>query len=184
MAKLLISPLLILGLLSPITAKAEVYNALCDISQSTLTNDDSSIEVSNCQITLSEEGFSGPTDFIPKDYISQWYSVRQDDNLLLGVAGAAGGTYTGAVVGIAVCGASVGILCIPALLGGVYGGGRLGSQTGQGRNFLFSVIGQNSAGITVAQNFRMLKRKSSKKLKKELSEITGLKMGQVKIIGE
>ena len=97
MVKLLISPLLIVGLLSPVATKAEVYNALCDIDQSTSSNDDSSIEVSNCQITLSEEGFLGPTDFIPKDNISQWYSVRQEDNLLLGVAGAAGGTYTGAV---------------------------------------------------------------------------------------
>ena len=104
MPQLLISPLLILGLLFPVATKAEVYNALCDVSQSTSINYDSSIEVSNCQITLSEEGFSGPTDFIPKDSISQWYSVRQEDNLLLGVAGAAGGTYTGAVVGISVAG--------------------------------------------------------------------------------
>ena len=162
MAKLLISPLIIVGLLCPFATKAEVYNALCDVSKPTSSNDDLSIEVSNCQITLSEEGFSGPTDFIPKDSISQWYSVRQEDNLLLGVAGAAGGTYTGAVVGIAVCGASAGILCIPALLGGVYGGGRLGSQVGEGRNFLFSVIGQNSERRTFAQNFRTRKRKIPK----------------------
>ena len=178
------SPLLIVGLLSPVVTKAEVYNALCDVSQPTSSVDDSSIEVSECQITLSEEGFLGPTDFIPKDNISQWYSVRQDDNLLLGVAGAAGGTYTGAFVGLAVCGASAGVLCIPALLGGVYGGGRLGSQVGQGKNFLFSVIGQNSEGSTVAQNFRTLKRTTSKKLKKELAKISGLKMGQVKIIAK
>jgi len=184
MAKLLISPLIILGLLSPVSTNAEVYNALCDVNQSTSSHDDSNIEVSNCHITLSEEGFSGPTDFIPKENISQWYSVRQEDNLLLGVAGTAGGTYTGAVVGIAVCGASAGILCIPALLGGVYGGGRLGSQAGKGKNYLFSVIGQNSEGNTVAQNFRTLKRKTSKKLKKELYEITGLKMGQVKNVGK
>ena len=184
MAKLLISPLLIVGLLSPVATNAEVYNALCDVSQFTSSNDNSSIEVSNCLITLSEEGFAGPTDFIPKDSISQWYSVRKEDNLLLSVAGAAGGTYTGAVVGIAVCGASAGILCIPALLGGVYGGGRLGSQIGKGKNFLFSVIGQNSEGITVAQNFRMLNRTTSKKLKKELAEVSGLKMGQVKYIGK
>ena len=184
MSKLLITPLLIVGLFSPIATKAEVYNALCDVNKSTLSNDVSSIEVSNCKITLSDEGFLGPTDFIPKDSISQWYSVRQEDNLLLGVAGAAGGTYTGAVVGIAVCGASIGILCIPALLGGVYGGGRLGSQVGEGKNFLFSVIGHNSEGSTVAQHFRTLKRKTSKKLKKELAEISGLKMGQVRILGK
>ncbi len=54
---------------------------------------------------------------------------------------------------VAVCCASAGILCIPAFLGSVYGGGRLGSQVGKGKNFLFSVIGQNSEGSTVAQNF-------------------------------
>ena len=165
MSKLLISPLLIVGLLSPVATKARVYNALCDVSQSPLSEDDSSIEEVNCQITLSQEGFSGPVDYIPKDNISQWYSVRQEDNLLLGVAGAAGGTYTGAFVGLAVCGASAGVLCIPALLGGVYGGGRLGSQAGKGKIFLISVIGQNSEGRTVAQNFRLVKRKTSKKLK-------------------
>ena len=130
MVNLLISPLLIVGLLSPIATKVEVYNALCDVSHSTSSNDDlnkydSSIYVINCQITLSEEGFLGPIDFIPKDNISQWYSLRQKDNLFLGVAGvagAAGGTYTAAFVGIPVCGASAGALCIPALLGGVYGG--------------------------------------------------------------
>ncbi len=68
----------------------------------------------------------------------QWYSVRQEDNLLLGDAGAACGTYTGVVVAIAVCGASAEILCIPALLGGGYGGCLLGSQVGEGNNFLFS----------------------------------------------
>ena len=184
MVKLLISPLLIVGLFSSIATKAEVYNALCDLSQSTSNVDDSSIEVSECQITLSQEGFLGPTDFIPKDNISQWYSVRQEDNLLLGVAGAAGGTYTGAYLGLVVCGASAGVLCIPVLLGGIYGGGRVGSQVGQGKNFLFSVIGQNAEGMTVAQNFRTLKRTTSKKLKKELTEISGLRMGQVKIIGK
>ena len=70
------------------------------------------------------------------------------------------------------------------MLGGVYGGGRLGSQVGKGQNFSFSVIGQNSEGSTVAHNFRTLKRTISKKLKKELAEISGLKMGQVKIIGK
>ena len=184
MVKLLISPLLIVGLLPPVAIKAEVYNALCDVSQSTPSLDDYRIEVSECQITLSEEGFLGPTDFIAKDNISQWYSVRQEDNLLLGVAGAAGGTYGGAFVGLAVCSASAGVLCIPALLGGVYGGRRLGSKVGRGKNFLFSVIGKNSEGSTVAQNFRTIKRTTSKKLKKELAEISGLKLGQIKIIGK
>ena len=70
MVKLFISPLLIIGLLSPVSTKAEVYKALCDVSQSTSINADPSIEVSNYQATLSDEGFSGPTDFIPKETIS------------------------------------------------------------------------------------------------------------------
>ena len=166
MVKLLISPLLIVGLLSPVATKAEVYNALCDIDQSTSSNDDSSIEVSNCQITLSEEGFLGPTDFIPKDNISQWYSVRQEDNLLLGVAGAAGGTYTGAFVGIAVCGASAGILFIPALLGGVYRGGRLGSQVGKGKNFLFQSLVRILKEAPLLRTLEFLKGKLPKNLKR------------------
>ena len=51
-------------------------------------------------------------------------------------------------------------------------------------NFLFLVIGKNSEGSKVAQNFRTLKRTTSKKLKKELAVISGLKMGQVKYIGK
>mgnify|MGYP004413789355 CR=1 FL=1 len=66
-----------------------------------VTNDYWTIVVSNCHNTLSEDVFSGATDFIPKDNISQWYLVRQDGNLLLGVVGAAVGTYTGAFVGTA-----------------------------------------------------------------------------------
>ncbi len=56
---------------------------------------------------------------------------------------------------------------------------RLGSQVGEGNNFLFSVIFQNSEGSTVAQNFRTLKRKTSKKLKKDLVEIKGKKCGKL-----
>ena len=53
MAKLLIT-LLIFGLLVSIALKAEVYDALCDVSQFTSSKIDSNIEVVNCQITLSE----------------------------------------------------------------------------------------------------------------------------------
>ena len=48
MSKLLITPLLIVGLLSPIATKAEIYNALCDVSQFSSSDDDVSIEVSIC----------------------------------------------------------------------------------------------------------------------------------------
>ena len=80
--------------------------------------------------------------------------------------------------------ASVGILCIPVLIGGVYEEGRLGSKSGEGENCLFLAILHNSEGITGAQNFKTLKRKTFKKLKKQLAEISVFKMGQVKIIGK
>ena len=73
-------------------------------------------------------------------------------------------------------------MCIPALLGGIYSGGRLESQAGKGKIF-FTVIGENTEGNTVAQSFRFINRKTLKKFKKELSEITGLRMGQVKSSG-
>ena len=133
MSRLIISSLLITGLTIPIASHAEIFNALCDESNTSNNKNNSTIQVNNCQINLSEEGFKGPIAFIPKKNISQWYSVRQDDNLLVGVAGTAGGTYAGAFAGIAACGASGGVLCIPALLGGIYGGGRLGSQAGKGK---------------------------------------------------
>ncbi len=47
-----------------------------------------------------------PTDLVPKGSISKWYSLRQEDNVLLGVAGAAGCIYAGAAVGIAIWGKS------------------------------------------------------------------------------
>ena len=182
MPRLIISSLIVTGLTIPIASHAEIFNALCDEINTPNNKNSSTIQVNNCQINLSKEGFKGPIAFIPKRNISQWYSVRQDDNLLIGVAGTAGGTYAGAFAGIAACGASGGVLCIPALLGGIYGGGRLGSQAGKGKNFFFTVIGENSKGNTVVQSFRFINRKTSKKFKKELSEITGLKMGQVNLV--
>ena len=80
------------------------------------------------------------------------------------------------------CAATAGVLCIPVLLGGVYGGGRIGSQIGRGKNSIFSVIGQDSNGKKIVESFRLINRNTSKKLKKELFKITGLQMGQVKVI--
>tara|TARA_Y100001968_G_scaffold67390_1_gene58297 strand:- start:1444 stop:1611 length:168 start_codon:yes stop_codon:yes gene_type:complete len=54
------------------------------------------------------------------------------------VSGATACNYIGAVDGIAVWGQSAGILFISILFGGVYGGGRLGSQIGEGRISYFS----------------------------------------------
>ena len=46
-----------------------VYNTLRDVFQPWSGNDDTSIEVSYYQTTLSEEGFSRSNDLIPKDNI-------------------------------------------------------------------------------------------------------------------
>ena len=120
MSRLIISTLLITGLTIPIASHAEIFNALCDDNITNKNKNNSTILVTNCQISLSEAGFKGPVAFIPKRNISQWYAFRQDDNLLVGVAGTAGGTYEGAFAGMAVCGASGGVLCNLALLGGIY----------------------------------------------------------------
>jgi len=162
----IISSLLIVGLTAPIASNADIYNALCDENISYSNTDSSTIKVANCQITLSEDGFIGPIDFIPKDNISQWYSVREDDSLLLGVIGTAGDSYARAVAGVVACGASAGILCVPALLGGVYGVGLLGSQAGKGENFFFSVIDQNSQGNTLLRVLDSSIGKLQKNLKK------------------
>ena len=63
----------------------------------------------------------------------------------------------------------------PALLGGVYGGGGLGTQAGKGKNFLFSVTGQNSEGFTFTQSFRLVKRKTLKNLKRNYLRLPVLK---------
>ena len=77
---------------------------------------------------------------------------------------------------------ALGVLCILALLGGLYGGGYLGLQVGQGKNFLFSAIGQNTEGSIVAQNLRTIKWTTSKIYNRKLADISWLKMGQVKLL--
>ena len=56
--------------MSPIATKVEVYNALCDLGQTSSNDGDESVEVSNCEIFFIGEGFSVPNDFIPTDNIS------------------------------------------------------------------------------------------------------------------
>ena len=166
MAKQIISPLLIVGLFSPIATKAEVYNALCDVSQSTSSKDDSSIEVFDCQITLSEEGFSGPTDFIPKDSISQWYSLRQEDNLLYGLAGAAGGTYTGAAGSALQYMLQVKEYCVYQLyLGACMEAEDWDLKRGKEKNFLFSVIAKILSEALLLKILQRLKGKLTRNLK-------------------
>ncbi len=60
--------------------------------------------------------------------------VRRDDNLTLDVGGTTGVLYAGVITGVAVCFAGGGILCIPAMHGGV----RLGSQAGKEQFLILS----------------------------------------------
>ncbi len=65
--------------------------------------------------------------------------IQSDKKIIFSsVSGATACNYIGAVDGIAVWGQSAGILFISILFGGVYGGGRLGSQIGEGRISYFS----------------------------------------------
>ena len=73
--------------------------------------------------------------FYPWWKISQWYSLQQEDNTPLGFACVTCGPYTGAFVGLAVCGANAGVLCVHVIFDDEYWGGRLGSRVGKGKNF-------------------------------------------------
>ena len=152
------------GLLSPTAAIADKYDALCN------KND--------CQITINESGLEGPQGFIAKERITQWYIGGEEYNLALGAAGGAAGGTAG--IGAAVVACYTGVLCPIALAAGVFGGGKLGSRLGKGKNVFFTVMGQNDDGSNYAQSFRFINKKTAKKLQKELIKFTGLQMGEVR----
>ena len=74
------------------------------------------------------------------------------------------------------------MFCPVALAAGVYGGGKVGSKLGKGKNFFFTVMGQNDDGSNYVQSFRFLNKKRAKKLQKELIKLSSLQMGEVKVI--
>ena len=74
------------------------------------------------------------------------------------------------------------MFCPDPLAAGVYGGGKVGSKLGKGKNFFFTVMGQNDDGSNYVQSFRFLNKKRAKKLQKELIKLSSLKMGEVKVI--
>ena len=154
------------GLLSPIAAIADTYDALCN-------NND-------CQITINESGLAGPQGFIAKEKITQWYTGGDEYNLALGATGGAAGGTVGLAVGTAAC--MTGVFCPVALAVGVFGGGKTGARLGKGKNFFFTVMGQQDDGSNYVQSFRFLNKKTAKKFQKELIKFTGLQMGQVKTI--
>ena len=153
-------------LLAPTVSFADTYDTLCSDNE--------------CEITINEFGLSGPNGFIRNDKISQWYTGGEEYNLALGAAGSAVGGTVGLAAGTAAC--FTGVLCPVALAAGVFGGGKLGSKLGKGKNFFFTVMGQKDDGSNVAQSFRFLNKKTAKNLQKELIKLTNLQMGQVKVI--
>ena len=154
------------GLISPIAAVADTYDALCN------END--------CKITINESVFSGPQGFIATDKINQWYTGGDEYNLALGAAGGAAGGTVGLGAATVLC--FTGVFCPVALAAGVYGGGKVGSKLGKGKNFFFTVMGQNDDGSNYVQSFRFLNKKRAKKLQKELIKLSSLKRGEVKVI--
>ena len=155
------------GLLSPIAAIADTYDALCS------END--------CKITINESGLSGPQGFIAKEKITQWYTGGDEYNLALGAAGGAAGGTAGLAVATAAC--FTGVFCPVALAAGVFGGGKVGSNLGKGKNFFFTVMGQKDDGSNYVVSFRLLNKRTAKKLQKELIKFTGLQLREVKSSG-
>ena len=151
------------GLLSPIAAAADTYDALCSEK--------------DCKITITEFGFSGPKGFIAKEKINQWYTGGDEYNLALGTAGGAAGGTAGLAVATAAC--MTGVFCPVALAVGVFGGGKTGSKLGKGKNVFFTVMGEKADGSNFVQSFRFINKKTAKKLKKELIQLTNLQMGHL-----
>ena len=162
----LISLGLITSLIAPTASIADTYEALCN-------NND-------CKITIDDFGLSGPDGFMSKEKISQWYTGGDEYNLALGAAGGTAGGTAGLAAATVVC--FTGVFCPVALAAGVFGGGKLGSKLGKRKNFFFTVIGQKDDGSNVAQSFRFVNKKTAKTLQKELSKLTSLQMGEVKVI--
>ena len=161
-SSLLSSYFVCLSLTSASIANAGEYDALC--------ND------VDCQITITEKGLSAPKSFIAKEKISQWYTGGDEYNLALGAAGGAAGGTAGLAVATAVC--FTGVFCPVALAVGVFGGGKTGAKLGKGKNVFFTVMGEKDDGSNFVQSFRFINKKTAKKLKKELIQLTNLQMGQ------
>ena len=150
------------SLFSPIAATADTYDAFCN------QND--------CEITINKFGLSGPNGFISKDKINQWYTGGDEYNLALGTAGGAAGGTAGLAVATAAC--MTGVFCPVALAVGVFGGGKTGATLGKGKNVFFTVMGTKGDGSNYVQSFRFINKRTAKKLKKELIQLTNLQMGQ------
>ena len=151
------------GLLSPIAAIADTYDALCNKT--------------DCQITINDSGLEGPQGFIAKDKIIQWHSYK----IALGTAGVINGGNAGLAAATAAC--FTGVFCPVAVAVGVAGGNKVGSILGKGNNYFLTVIGQKDDGSNYVESFTFPNKKITKKFQKEIIKLTGLRMGQVKSSG-
>ena len=100
----------------------------------------------------------------------------------MGVAGGAAVSTAGYMGALVTCFAGT-VLCPVVAVGGILGGGKLGSRLGNGKNVFFTVMGQKDDGSNYVQSFRFLNKRTAKKLRKELIKFTGLQHGQVKSSG-
>ena len=149
-------------------ALANTYDALCsgDI---------------NCSISVSPQGVSGPSGFIPSGGVVQWYQGGEGEtnntgaSVAGGVAGAAGGAVVGA---LATCWTI--ILCPVGFFGGLAAGGVGGAGAGKRSDHMFTVIGYNNEGKKIAHSFRFINKKPARRMAMELPVMTGLAMGQVR----
>ena len=141
-------------LLSPTAAIADTYDALCN-------NKD-------CQITINESGLEGPQGFIDKEKITQWHSYK----LALGTAGGIKGETASLAAATAAC--LTGVFCPVAVAVGVAGPNKVGSILDKGNNYFFTIMGQKEDGSNYVQSFRFINRRTAKKLKKELIQLTNL----------
>ena len=85
-------------------------------------------------------------------------------------------------MGVAVLACYTGVLCSITLAAGVFGGGKLGSRLGNGKNVFFTIMGQNDDGSNYAQSFRFINKKTAKKLQKELIKFTGYKWEKLDLL--
>ncbi len=164
---LLRSPALVVAaivVLAESTAVAAQFDAICGKDR--------------CRIQLTEQGFKGPTGFIPAERIVQWNAVGWDDhNALVASLGATGGALTGTVVGAAASCWTL-IACPIGILAGAVVGGVAGSRAGKSADYRFSVEGYDPQGRKLVESFRFVNKKPVPSLVEKLTRISGLKMGK------
>ena len=80
----------------------------------------------------------------------------------MGVAGGAAVSTAGYMGAVVTCLAGA-VLCPVVAVGGILGGGKLGSRLGNGKNVFFTVMGKKGDGSNYIQSFRFLNKRTAKK---------------------